>query len=642
MNRTLLIVLVLAVVLCAAGAACRLLLFSAGPPKPAPPEPEDHVSGAVEGPAAPPALEAPEPGPVPDPGPEATGLHGRRLSGRLTGYAPSTGEARLRVRAVMGMRGRRPEDIHATSDAEGRFALDLAPLFGVDAPAELEVRADHPDCLPATARVRVEGEEDLRVEIPLARAAVVEGRLTGEVSGVVVTLHRLEDGKPSEAPLDETVSDAAGRYRLRAGGVGRHLVVALSPNHAPASLVVSPIPDRITPAPDLFLEPGASLVGMVTMEERPLHGARIRAEMPAEGHRLRIGRVRLAYRDGVLAKRSLNVETEADGLYHLRGLSRGLWKVTVDEVPGVRLLSGFSTRITREVKAPATGVNFDITGARLILRVSGAGRPLATFGVHITSDRGMSGHYFRSGEEPVLLMAPGVEHQIRITAEGFEPHEMTIVAQEAGREAIHEVDLSPPPPRPTLVVAFESPHPVRRAAFGLYKVGVERGDMPNLLKADEEAGEDGHFHLTRLLPGRYVLVARPETTWFEARGHYLPVEAQVVLPERGEATVTLTARVGGRIRISARDGSGKAVAAVCRVLDTHGRYLTIRYVAEGAHGVSWSDEGLVEGVPNVVDPALVPGRYRVELTLEGHHPWSGEVAVEAGRTTEVKAMMLPR
>ncbi len=40
-------------------------------------------------------------------------------------------------------------------------------------------------------------------------------------------------------------------------------------------------------------------------------------------------------------------------------------------------------------------------------------------------------------------------------------------------------------------------------------------------------------------------------------------------------------------------------------------------------------------VPNVVDPALVAGRYRVELMLENHHPWSGEVTVEGVEFMEI-------
>jgi hypothetical protein len=239
-------------------------------------------------------------------------------------------------------------------------------------------------------------------------------------------------------------------------------------------------------------------------------------------------------------------------------------------------------------------------------------------------------------------MAPGVKHEIRIGAEGFEPCKITVTAPAAGSESVHEIDLAPLPPRPTLLVMLASSRPVRRAGFGLYRAGTERGDMPNLMKPDVRAGKDGRFRLERLLPGRYVMVVKPGTTWFESRGHYLPSETEVVLPERGETEVTVAVRLGGRIRITARDAAGKAISAACRVTDSRGRALPVRFVAEGAHGVSWSDTELVEGVANVVDPALLPGRYRVELNLEGHHPWSEEVDVEEGETTNVEGTLSPR
>ena len=60
------------------------------------------------------------------------------------------------------------------------------------------------------------------------------------------------------------------------------------------------------------------------------------------------------------------------------------------------------------------------------------------------------------------------------------------------------------------------------------------------------------------------------------------------------------------------------------------------FTGRDEHSYSVNDDELVEDVPSVVEPALAPGTYTLELVLDGYRTEVREVGVKAGETTNVE------
>ena len=144
--------------------------------------------------------------------------------------------------------------------------------------------------------------------------------------------------------------------------------------------------------------------------------------------------------------------------------------------------------------------------------------------------------------------------------------------------------------------------------------------------------KDGRLEVADPPPGRWRLVVRPGGPWNGNTAAWLDAETDVEVPEGGDLDVELPLRPGGRLRVSARDPEGRFLQARCEIRDGTGRRVPVRFTTQHGEG-NWSGHSGALGAdaPAVVEPALPPGTYRVDLRHDGYLDRSEEVRVEPGR-----------
>jgi hypothetical protein len=157
-------------------------------------------------------------------------------------------------------------------------------------------------------------------------------------------------------------------------------------------------------------------------------------------------------------------------------------------------------------------------------------------------------------------------------------------------------------------------------------------------------GQEGRFAVTRLDPGGQELVVRPDGDFESTDCYYAPIQVSVEVPSEGFAELELVAQPAGRLAIAARDAAGNPLPARCVLHDATGATVPVRFfvVQESEEGeiasVSASDDKLHKQLSHV-DPPLAPGRYDVELSMDGFLPEFVPVTIAAGRTTSVSVTL---
>ncbi len=577
---------------------------------------------------------------------------GRRLIGVLTNFDPELpGEAVLEVRGIAFAAGPGPDPIRATATGDGRFDLDVGRLLaGEPAPSELDIRVNHPAYLPARHRVPTDEEARSRVEIPLRPAAILLGRVLdsggGPVVGATVSVHEIRADGVDEHPTDIAVAGADGSYRLRAMPArGRLLIVAWSVDLAPDARVIASSSAIESSVEDLVLPAGSAISGRVISSGHGVAGAGLRVGPYPEAGCLSVNDARLVWDGKRVRKGWCRAETTADGAFRLTGLAEGAHQVTVEDVPGVRMHSGFANHLRREVAAPAEDVEFDVTGARVVLRVQSGDETFDDFAFFLEGGDGVTSRGGRKGKSVTLLLAPGATHSLQVFRRGYRAERVTVVAPAKGGEIDLTVPLVVKRPGPTLVLTLrveEGAPAIDRVGIGGYHPRTERGPVPSWFKDATRSESDGRFRFKEVPAGRWVVIARPGTRWNEPPGHFLFAAAEVVLTDGEEVEVALDAKLGGRLRIAARNPDGAFLNAGCRVLAADGRALAVVFLAQDQSGTTFGNGTLAGRVPNEVDQPLPPGTYRVEFEMEDRHPKAMTVVVNRGETTEVNVVLEKR
>ena len=426
-------------------------------------------------------------------------------------------------------------------------------------------------------------------------------------------------------------TDAEGRYRLRVGGDGRYLIVALNAAQAPAQILQDLWVGRVVEVPLLVLRYGAAIAGRVT-----LRGGRPAVDAGVRVRRLEDGRwlywKSLMWFEGRLLRGNAQARTDAQGRYRLAGLQPGRHKVRCGRLKGAHInVTQGREEYEREVDAPADGVDFEVTLShlRLVLR----GVPEAGFlvsGSGSTMSLRVKGSY-------EIGVAPGETYEIRVERKGFEPLRRSVAAPPEGETKEVAIELEPERPRATLLVTLRPAAGAvpAQAGFGLWRKGSTR-IFPDVQR--NVTAEKGLFRLGKIDAGSYRLVVRPGGPWLGGMGHFLETETEVEVPEGGTVPVTLEIRRGGRLRIVARTPDGKAVEARCTIRNASGEKLDVWFFERHEGGWSSGTGSLGTG-PTYVDPALAPGTYTIELSFKGYKDEVRTVAVEAGATTVVEVKL---
>ena len=557
------------------------------------------------------------------------------------------------------------------ADADGRFELDVTGLMAF--PGELthlEVRVDHPAYVQGRARadvaaVRAAGHGVLSVEITLHLGLAVTGEVRDErgvpIADADVAIFAGRSAPAGrDAPMKETAdahvrTDAEGRYRLRIATHGFYRVVAATGERLPAGTVVNVPQGGAARVPPLVLHPGVAIAGRVRFRETWVGGVWIKAVPEGHERRVPVGRRRmvplevgqraLAWTPDGPVPTTAWVQADEQGRFRFAGLAPGVHTVDPAHARSARLphlTHAASEGLAQEVTAPAADLVLEIGGAVLEVRVVGAGQPVVDAEIEI--ETGGRGLFVRTNEESVarFLVVPSAPCTLRVRKEGFHDGALQITAGAARTTEVATVELLPAAPAPKLFVSFTGPHvqAVEQAAFSL-EDPAEPGRMAlDRYLRDEE--KTGTYRVPDVKPGRYRLTVRPGEGMWGAFGYFLPEVLEVVIPTEGEERLEIPLRLGGRLRIAARDAQGALLEADCEIRDASGETLAVKFTAQ-AETMATTGVGRLGALsPSIVGPPLPAGSYTIELSLDGYHQQTVVAEVKASETTNVDVTLRGR
>ncbi len=529
------------------------------------------------------------------------------------------------------------------------------------APRSVEVVVDHERY--ATVRERVDlppwdhsWSAPVPVAVRLRPAHAFTGQVRDEagdpVPGACVAAFEVGPEGPRVAgslPVPAaawTETDREGRYRLKLLGVNTWLVVAHAPPHLPASRRRELGAGRSVELEPLVLRQGATIEGVVSREGHPVAGVYVVASavlaQGEEGRALDLGACgwELGWLPGDRWRTEGEVEAKRDGSFRIEGLAPGRYWI---EAPLAVRTFGEGRRSPGvegvEVEAPSRGVDLELPAlaAHLEFRVTTDGAPLQGARVGLTTRSGASRTRLTDGTGSTSCsVAAEADFEVRVEAEGYFPVEFSVRSAGSGNATLHEVELRPDPGASGLDVHLEGPtaRGIDRCHLHLHRMAPGAEAVQLTIKPESEAPPaPPRFRTGRLPAGRYAVRVAPGSSAWESTGYFLEERREVDLEPGARAVLVLTPRLGGRLRLDARDAAGRRVEARCTVRDASGAPQDVMFDTHGTNTWESSSARLGTLSPSTVSPALPEGTYTVELELDGHPPQRHAVRLMPGRTT---------
>jgi len=544
---------------------------------------------------------------------------------------------------------------------DGRFDLDVSRLFAHDEGlASIEIRATHPYYVAATKRIdvtaaRTEDRHTFEVELTLQPGYTVSGAVHDEaerpLAGADVAIFEVGPDGPVVTyvvpvpPLAAATTDGEGRFHVPVAGPGRMLVVAAAKGRQPAGVRVDlDGPLRVAP---LVLRPGVAIEGRVVYAAAPVPGAWVYAETPREEGALSLdcGATRVAWHPGDALSAEEESETDASGGFRIDGLTPGDHdlRVMTDRLPGVSTVSHLVMQaLGRKVAAPAAGVLLEPKGVLVKIVVDLLDTPVPDAVVRLET-QGAACRATTDMEGVVTaLLAPTTKYEIVVERDGFETARVPIETGPIGTSLARVVPLVAAAPRPALVLAFTGPHAetLDRVHVELLDLGGTNGE--SIVRDASGLTGTATCRFPDVPPGHYRITVAPGTSGWDTNGYYLRETTEVRVPPEGEAVVGVALRVGGRLRISARDESGGLLNAFCVVRDGAGEAQEVMFCTY-AENVWMMNSTTLEGAsPATVDPPLPAGTYTIELEQRGFEPRTVDATVREGETTDVDVKLVAR
>lgn len=582
--------------------------------------------------------------------PARKGLHVLRLT--VSGARGVEGEARVRVLGLSAtLRETPPPEVHAAVVVGETVAIDVSALLGTEPPVDqLHVLVDHPQCFPGEGRVPLpsgyaaaERPDPLELGVHLVPAAVLDGVVVDEEGrGIEGASIRTEGhGSTPWPPTPQRVlTDAGGRYRVRREE-GRYHVVAWREGRRPAALEIEARTGEATTVPDLVLGDGAAIAGVVRVNGGPVEGATVvcartpiaPGAMPLEEPLLH---------EGVVEWGGRVVRSGEQGRFEIRGLAPERWHLRVHALPGAVLYPGVSRRTQRAVDAPASGVGMDVVAARLGVRFEGPEDLPSGIRATLSVEDDLDGAWIRRGEDALFFVEPrsrGVIHAV--TEEVWRADPVEVVAPDAGEETDVVLVLEPTQRSgATVTVRFLGGQevPLERVFVGLYR---DEESFPR--KRWEQRPVEGTATLHHVPAGTWRLRAKPGGYATDIDTWYVPFDRTLDLVDGGEAEVDVPLVEGGRVRLRVRDPDGADRPANWRLTDGRGREVAdwAWAVSPEGRGAGGRKGGMPDQQPGVLDPPVPPGRYVLEVTLDGFLPERREVEVSPRAYADVEVTLRP-
>ncbi len=520
-------------------------------------------------------------------------------------------------------------EIAAESDAQGRYALGLAPgRYRVRAVGEdviaLDAAAITEPSEPGDSSARTPGGDDAATreiavaprsrvqgfDVYVVRLARVHGRVvdgSGQPLGEVLVRHRtsLLDrviDSSHTAPTGEATTAADGAFSILVPP-GEVTLLGSAPGRTPSSTRIHWVaPGAELRGVEIVMDEGAELTGrVVDAAGRPVAGAQVRARSD----------------DAESAEPALGVTADQAGAFRLRALPPGQLVlqaeaaghapsasvvVTVSDEPGAARQD-----VVLRLAAPVTlrGRVIDERGAGIAGAVVRAMRPMSQVALPRATTDAQGGFALELGPGPVYLaaeaqgFAPG--HQLGIEVPGPEP----IITLARGGTITGVVTGHGAP------LAHFTVHVTRHAAHG--------GGSDYWTHGMRVVSPDGSYRMAELVPGRYSVTA-------SAPG-LAPVEQGGVMVAPGSETrVDLALAPGASLVGTVRDARSRGPVAGAAVRlstgsDTAMTYtgdagqFTISDIAPGRRSLEVRHPSYVGRIQSGIELAVgAPGR--VEVTLE--------------------------
>jgi hypothetical protein len=451
----------------------------------------------------------------------------------------------------------------------------------------------------------------------------------------------LQGRVPDDFSEDSSATDERGYARLRMPAGERRLVVAAAKDHEPACRETTGGADDEL---KFVLRDGIAVSGRVVQDGRPVVGAEICVSPSSfNGRTIRIGETDVRWNEGGgVDTEDARATTGADGRWRVAGLADGTWRVRLDKLADGSSPMGYDVSIP----PPHEPVEFDLSFGRLVVEVRCEGRPVAGVRLAVFIGGSVPSTKTDADGRAELQLAPSRPFAIETEHFGYRETRVEGTSPERGAVESLQIALTAKPPHGAIVVVVKDPdgRPIPRAGLAFFK-----GDATTPWDAEERFGNqaEGDFAFNDLEAGRYRLVVRPgrhwqpDWTWEGDAGTWLDETLDVEIPATGAKRYEVTARPGGRLRLSARGRDGLRLPAKCVVRDPAGHvvkhYVATRHGNRGAH--SMGQDCLGQEAPTDVAEALPPGRYRVTLSVEGGAETSVDAEIVAGKTCELEGKL---
>ncbi len=528
--------------------------------------------------------------------------------------------------------------------ADNSFALDVSTLLASENVRALDVSIDHPFYLPVDDQVGiVRGRDGVLPSLPIVE---LRGIPAGAVTGIVVDERNQPiagaeaavlpwgGARPVGKRIEMVRTNAAGRYRLRAGRTDRYLIVALAPSRRAAHAVYAIAVGNESEATPLRLVSGVRLPGRVRMAGRDdLGGAHVIATRSPRGELSWRG---LTWENGAFVREHVLAEVAADGTFVVRGLSPGPYDVRLASVPGGHpdLQNRASPR--REVVLP-TNEETVLQVPHAVLRVA-----IEAGGKRVSKQEftlmGASPQFLRAifggttDDEGVAEVGvlPDSRYVLRIERAGYRPYAVGLESPGSGNTVAHVARLTAAADTGALAFRWLPPGGgvgPATVSYRLFRTGA-RGTSE--IASATARTQDGTLRIDGLVPGRYRCELRAGH-WRAGLETWLPDSLPFEV-ERGQvAERTRILRAGARLRIAVRAPDGRRLVAFCNVSDATGAAIDVVFSRRTGHGTV-SVGGTVGPGRSVVDPALPPGNYRVKIHRPGFATVTRLVQLVGGKT----------
>jgi len=574
---------------------------------------------------------------------------GWRVEGRVIG--PRMDPVRVKAEPVWRAYSVEVAALESTTDAEGRFALDLSPLvheLPVNAPAPdaFDLLLDHPQRLPERVRLwagdatlEADGSRLFHVELSLRPAAAMAGIVLAPdgspLSGAFVLPFAVEAGGPSAPAAEPVYTDFAGRYRLRVAEEADYLVAIATGGLRPATVALHPSVGQELLVAETWLEAGERLAGFALQLSQPLDGAEVELRVQ-QGRRLPVqfpgATPALAWLDGRFEWASPRAVANEAGEFFCSGLAPNRYAAAIVSVSGVDVTLPRPQSVNVEVRAPAEGVELSLAEALIELE--------------LRASRAETCRLDLRGGHGVLSAPVRVPGTLRILAPATTELSLEAVLPSG---AVGRLDLWTPPAGERTLQVLECRDSGAGSAVELHvKAAAGAEGLRLWLAVQAEGSESDAARFTRFvdlrgpvaridgLPsGAHRLVLR-EGRDPQGVSFYPTISRSLELAPGETHVLEVEFVLAGQIQVDVRWRDGQRGAVSFRLHDARGEPVDARFEAFVSDERTSSRTSLISWAENRLVEPLPPGLYELATWTEGREEQRVPVRVEAGKEMRVE------